>query len=283
MASQNSKSPFVGFNQLAISTWYFEPADSKINGATKSTAQPDLIILSTWMGASPRHILKYTNTYRKLYSTAPLLVLTNNMRDIIVKTSKEHKRNLSAAISVIRGAHQSNPEGNILLHLFSNGGAHHAAQLAKFYRQRYGTPLPVTGIALDSAPGRATYGRSIAAMSIGLPRFILFRLIGLLILHIICIGMWIKHHIFKRENVITRVRRELNDPAFFPIGAKKIFLYSPLDAMVGWEDVERNAKEAEQAGYSVQMVKFDESKHVGHIMEDPERYWGAVRTLLEKQ
>jgi hypothetical protein len=283
MASPNSKSPFVAFNQLAISTWYLDPTDSKTNGTTKSTPQPGLIILSTWMGASPRHILKYTNTYRRLYPASPLLVLTNNMRDIIVKTSKEHKRNLSAAISVIRGAQQSDSGGNILLHIFSNGGAHHAAQLAKFYRLQYGTPLPVTGIALDSAPGRATYGRSIAAMSVGLPRFFLFRFVGLLMLHVICIGMWIKHHILKRENVITRVRRELNDSSLFPVSAKKVYLYSPSDAMVGWEDVERNAKEAEEVGYSVYMAKFDESKHVGHVMEDPERYWGAVGTLLEKQ
>jgi hypothetical protein len=235
------------------------------------------------MGAHPKHILKYINAYRKLYPSSPLMVLTNNMSDIIVKTSKEHKKNLSAAISVIQGAQQSSPDGNILLHIFSNGGAHHASQLAKFYRQQYGTAVPVTGVAFDSAPGRATYGRSIAAMSIGLPSFILFRLVGLLILHIICIGMWIKHHILKRENVITRVRREINDPLLFPIGAKRIYLYSPTDAMVGWRDVERNAKQAEEAGYCVNLVKFDESKHVGHVMEDPERYWDAVADLIEKK
>jgi hypothetical protein len=283
MATPNSKSPFLGFNKLAINTWYLDPTKSEQNGTAKSSSKPDLVVLSTWMSASPKHILKYTHGHRKLYPNAALLVLTNSIRDIIVRSRKDHERHLSAAISVIRSAQQSNPGGNILLHIFSNGGAHHVCQLARFYRQRYGTSLPVTGIVLDSAPGRATYGRSIAAMSIGLPSFLPFRIIGLLMLHLLAISMWVRHHIFKKENVITRVRRELNDPVFFPLSANRVYLYSPTDVMVGWRDVERNAKEAEDSGYRVQLVKFDESKHVGHMMEDPERYWGSIEALVENK
>jgi hypothetical protein len=133
---------------------------------------------------------------------------------------------------------------------------------------------------LDSAPGRATYSRSIAAMSVGLPKFFPIRIIGILILHIVCIVMWLKRHVFGAENVITRVRRELNDPLLFPTEARRVYLYSKTDDMVDWETVEEHALEAEEDGCQVERERFVKSKHVGHMMEDYDRYWGAIGRIV---
>jgi len=180
--------PFPHFNQLAPSTWYYEPLEYPANRTIRQTAQPDLIILSTWMQASPKHILKYINTYQRLYPKSALLVLTNNVVDILFRSRKRHEKHLEAALSAIRGSRNSS--ARIVLHIFSNGGAHQACQLAKFYREKNSAPLPVKGIALDSAPGRSTYRRTIAALSVGLPSFLPFRILGLLVVHGICIILW---------------------------------------------------------------------------------------------
>lgn len=153
-------------------------------------------------------------------------------------------------------------------------------QLAKLYRKYYSQPLPLNGTILDSAPGRATYKRSIAAMSIGLPEFLPLRLFGIMILHIACIAMWLQRHILGGENVITRVRRELNDPLLFPREARRIYLYSKTDEMVDWETVEEHANEAEGEGVHVERERFVKSKHVGHMREDFDRYWGAVGRIV---
>ncbi|TLD32189.1 indole-diterpene biosynthesis protein-like protein PaxU [Venturia nashicola] len=267
------KSPFPNFSQLAPSTWYYQPLGSEVK--PDSSQQLDLVILSTWMGAASKHILKYTAAYQKIYPNASLLVLTNGVQDFF-RTSSHHEQHLRAAISVIRSTHQQNPQAKILLHLFSNGGAHTICQLARFYRKYHSELLPLNGTVLDSAPGRATYKRSIAAMSVGLPSFFPIRIFGILILHIACIVMWLQRYILGRENVITRVRRELNDPLLFPTDARRVYIYSKTDEMVDWETVEEHAAEAEQDGVVVQRERFGNSRHVGHMMEDFDRYWGAI-------
>ncbi|QDS72413.1 hypothetical protein FKW77_009049 [Venturia effusa] len=273
-----AKSPFPNFSQLAPSTWYYQPLLSETK--PESPQQPDLVILSTWMGAASKHILKYVAAYQKIYPNTSILVLTNGVQDIIFRPSSHHEKHLRAAISVIRATRQQNPQARIVLHLFSNGGAHTICQLAKLYRKYYSRPLPLDGTVLDSAPGRATYKRSIAAMSVGLPKFLPVRLLGILILHIACIVMWLQRHVLGRENVITRVRRELNDPLLFPTGARRVYLYSRTDEMVDWETVEEHALEAEEDGVHVERERFGKSRHVGHMMEDFDRYWAAVGRVV---
>ncbi|KAE9987782.1 hypothetical protein EG328_001597 [Venturia inaequalis] len=273
------ESSFPDFSQLALSTWYYQtPLDSQAK--PDSSQQPDLVILSTWMGAAPKHILKYVSAYRKIYPNASLLVLTNGVQDIIFRPSSHYEKHLRAAISVIRSTHQQNPQAKIVLHLFSNGGAHTICQLAKLYRKLCSQPLPLHGTILDSAPGRATYKRSIAAMSVGLPKSFPVRILGILVLHMACIAMWLQRHILGGENVITRVRRELNDPLLFPTGARRVYIYSKTDEMVDWETVEEHASEAEGDGVDVERERFGNSRHVGHMMEDFDRYWGAVGRII---
>jgi len=89
--------------------------------------------------------------------------------------------------------------------------------------------------------------------------------------------MWIRRHVFGSENIITRVRRELNDPLLFPTQARRVYIYSKTDDMVDWETVEEHALEAEEDGVIVEKEMFDKSKHVGHLMADPLRY----RKILE--
>lgn len=272
------KSPFPTFIKLAPSTWYYQSLGSETK--PESSQQPDLIILSTWMGAASKHILKYTAAYQKIYPNASLLVLTNGVQDIIFRPSSHYEKYLRAAISVIRSMHQQNPHAKIVLHLFSNGGAHTICQLAKLYRKYYSQALPLMGTILDSAPGRATYKRSIAAMSVGLPKFFPLRFLGILILHVACIVIWLQRHILGSENVITRVRRELNDPLLFLTEARRVYIYSKTDEMVDWETVEEHADEAEEDGVHVERERFGNSKHVGHMMEDSDRYWGAVGRIV---
>jgi hypothetical protein len=92
--------------------------------------------------------------------------------------------------------------------------------------------------------------------------------------------MWLQRHVFSTENVITRVRRELNDSLLFPTEARRVYLYSKTDEMVDWETVEEHAMEAEEDGCQVERERFGNSKHVGHMMEDYDRYWAAIGRVV---
>lgn len=47
--------------------------------------------------------------------------------------------------------------------------------------------------------------------------------------------------------------------------------------MVGWEDVRSHLEDAGERGYSVGQVLFEQGPHCGLVMEDPNRYWDAVK------
>jgi hypothetical protein len=47
-----------------------------------------------------------------------------------------------------------------------------------------GRALPVTAVVMDSSPGRATYEATVRAFAVALPKNILVRLIGILVLRI---------------------------------------------------------------------------------------------------
>jgi hypothetical protein len=232
------------------------------------------------MGAAPKHILKYIIGYQALFPKSPMLVLTNTLYDIMTRRTRGYKEKLKPALRVIREAAKSKEDPVILLSLFSNGGANLATSLAYFYHQNFNEPFPVSGMVLDSAPGVATYRRSIAAMSVGLPRFILLRILGYIVIHFLCLMMWITHHVFKQENAISQIRKQLVDPTLFPVTAPRVYVYSKTDRMVGWEDVEYNANLAKQNGYTVSTERYENTEHVGHLRQDPQRYWAVVKSAL---
>ena len=47
--------------------------------------------------------------------------------------------------------------------------------------------------------------------------------------------------------------------------------------MIGWTDVQTHLQEARSLGYSAGQVLFEHGAHCGLIMENPGRYWEAVR------
>jgi pimeloyl-ACP methyl ester carboxylesterase len=70
----------------------------------------------------------------------------------------------------------------------------------------------------------------------------------------------------------------MNEPAGTVKGARRCYIYSEEDDVIGWEDVEEHAREAQRNGWDVEFVKFRGSTHVGHFQKDPEKY----RETIEK-
>lgn len=62
---------------------------------------------------------------------------------------------------------------------------------------------------------------------------------------------------------------------------RRVYIYSPTDALVDYKDVETHAAEAETKGFSVALEKFEGSAHVAHLRKDESRYWEIVKRTLE--
>ncbi|KAH6615922.1 hypothetical protein B0J18DRAFT_292489 [Chaetomium sp. MPI-SDFR-AT-0129] len=225
---------------------------------SSEVTSPDVIILTSWTGASAKHVAKYTNEYNALYPGVPILLITTVVADFFLH-STAHKlaalkpavdylllwrsgydaeaaeeaedplqyfyptyaptwstsaSAMSSASSVLsrpyssrsvsttataaipsfttaterqrnpRQGHRQPP--SVLLHAFSEGGAHKAVLLARAYRAAAtaaaqskgengdgsGVPkIPVRALLLDSTPGTPSFARMTTAFARAMPGY----------------------------------------------------------------------------------------------------------------
>ncbi|KAK5112739.1 hypothetical protein LTR62_003837 [Meristemomyces frigidus] len=240
--------------------------------STTSTEGPKLIILCAWFRARPKHIGKYTTTYRIKFPLARILVLDTQ------------QRRLGPAIEVLQSAVVQKGEadfrGKVVLHAFSNGGSNTAVQLASAWHQLTETPLPLMGMVLDSCPGSDSLSLAAHAILLSFPRkhgwwvavMVYFVVLPMMIAPKLLLG---------RRNVIEVLRAGLNDPALFAVErVARTYIYSKADLLVPFQVVEEHVAEAREKRYEVSSVGFEGSAHVAHVNDDGERYWYAVEEVV---
>ena len=280
--SQRAAPDFQGFHRLSANTWYLKAQENSLGSrATISEATPALLILSTWMDASPRHIAKYIAGYRIIYPKAALVVITNAMPDVTYRREKVQRDRLRPVLAIVEGmqSESSTPNSRMLLHIFSNGGVNQACTLAKMYREEHSAPLPVTGMILDSCPGKPDYLSGLAAFSVGLPKAGPFRFILISLIHILLMFFYILNRLLPNRNLLESLRQRLNDSALFPLRTPRAYFYSKTDKMVRWEHIDSHAMDARKLSWQVNQEMFDGSAHVGHLVSDSTRYWKSVQNI----
>ena len=115
----------------------------------------------------------------------------------------------------------------------------------------------------------------------GLPKNPVAHSIGSGLLHIL-LGVWFCYvYLTGNEQIVDTVRKGLNDTDLFSTAASRLYVYSVADKLIFWQDVEAHATEAETKGYKVQTVKYLESGHTAHLLQDEKRYWNAVSGLWD--
>jgi hypothetical protein len=230
------------------------------------------------MGAAPRPIAKYIAGYQALFPRTPILLIRNEISDIMYRSKRTQINHLQPALAVMEKAKET-PSSRILLHVFSNGGSIQARILSQMYKIKHNAPLPITGMVLDSCPGLEDFKTSFNAFTVGLPKFWLIRALAVGAVCLFFLFHFIANRVFRKEPFLRKLRRNLNDPSLFPVSAPRVYLYSKADAMIRWRDVESHAAEAAAKGWSVKTELFEESKHVGHMVVDAQRYWNDVNSV----
>ncbi len=138
--------------------------------------------------------------------------------------------------------------------------------------------LPAKVIVFDSCPGRPTVTKAWAAMSIGLPRGFLWYPAAASIfvfLGVIAIGKY-------GLNIPTFIDRnfpKLNDWTLVDREAKRLYVWSEADRIVGSRDPKEHARLAREEGVQVETLEEMETGHMQAHVKDQERYWAAVASL----
>ena len=278
MAS-NPDAPLAPFARLGPSVFLQDPAD------TGDESDRPVIFLAFWMNAPPRALAKYVVEYRRMVPSARIIFIRSSSNDFFLHSSaKAQRERVGPAVQALRAS--ATPENPVLMHLFSNGGLSSTTHLLQAYRDATGTPLPISSMIVDSAPGTASMKGAIRAFSFALPQMWILRLIGKSFLWLSLILVKMVHAITRSPDPISRARKVINDTTLVrAVNAKNIptrcYIYSDADDLVDWRDVESHASESAASGWVVRRERFQGSPHVGHMRAAPDRYWGIVREYLD--
>ncbi|CEO59189.1 hypothetical protein PMG11_03872 [Penicillium brasilianum] len=254
-------------------------------------ASPSLVILCTWVGgATPRRINKYLAQYRAFFPTSSLLLITTNVSDAAFRPLRWIRANLKPARDAInrimgREIGQNTVEPNsrqrgILLHLFSHGGGNIASQLALSMKSE-----PDRGalffsnlrtLILDCCPGDDAFERMYAASRVSVPQTPIAQFFGKTVMYpALAVANGFQHVGLARA--VRDLRNLLNAPSTFGSTPRRLYIYSKEDIVIGWKDVQSHLEDAHNQGYPVGQVCFEQGPHCGLVMEDPNRYWAAVK------
>jgi Eukaryotic protein of unknown function (DUF829) len=163
-----------------------------------------------------------------------------------------------------------------LIHLFSNGGALGLVDLCTIFKLETGHILAIQAIVLDSSPGYPNFRENWNAISMVLPKFSMFYYPSATLLVVILGWVWIRVNVLGLSMLANSTGGKINDVGLVDGEAKRIYVYSTIDALVGWRDAEKHVEGARKNGTEVTMLKEYTTKHVQHLALDGERYWETV-------
>ena len=285
----------LDFKSLTDSIHLYKPSSS----APAESTDPGLVIICSWAFAQDKHIVKYLKGYQQLYQHAQLLLIQNSIYNMMVRPDSWQTSLFEPAIYAIKDYISSvgSQESRILLHLFSNGGAHTTVQLSQFYAESSisalrSPQLPVDALILDSSPSLPNPVLGVKALTQGLPRIPGLSIISPILLHATLASTYTLHKLGISEFAMSKLWRMLKDPygAFAKATIPRTYIFSDTDEMIEEKDIKLHAQETSQAmkdagmknaGKRITCEEFKGTKHVNHMASNPERYWGIVKTTWE--
>ena len=273
------ESPLAPFAKLADSVYIQDPTDSS------DKANQQVIFIAFWMNAPPRALAKYVIEYRRLVPSARIIFVRSSSNDFFFRLRTQTRRAcIAPAVEAMRGL--VTPENPVFVHLFSNGGLLNTTHLLQTWKSATGSPLPISAMIFDSAPGSPSLRSGLKAFSFALPQMWILRLLGKSLLFVVLVLFRLIHALKIFPDPISLAREVVNDSSMVraanPEGKlARCYIYSDTDDLVDWRDSESHALEAEAKGWVVRRELFKGSPHVGHMRAEPVRYWGIVKEYLE--
>ena len=286
-----STSLLAAFERLSPSSYLYIPPQvgPQARPSRGSVSHPSLIILMTWMSASPMHISKYIKEYQARFPNSCILTITSDPADYLLRPTFVRRRCIAPAVkAIVASCYPSAPSTraevlatpDIILHVFSNGGCYQALNLLTTYQllSRPCHVFPQHLTILDSCPGRGTFALSVRALSSALPQQRQMRFLLSVFVYVIVSAYWLALVPWGTQDPIERTRRRLNDRQIVQGEVLRKYLYSDVDTMVPSREVVLHARDAEDNGFKFELERFKGTAHCAHIRADGgQRYWAIVQ------
>lgn len=301
MSRESGKAQSTGFRLLSRSISLYEPGEP---------AKGQLIILATWLGGTAKHIAKYISLYKSLAPKAKILLIQAPMGSFLAPYPIQ-RRNIRPAIGPIAQVLQecgysakssskhhdsthsvSGPQ--ILLHIFSNGGANNVQQLLQVWKSEIGSPLPLSGLIIDSALAVGGCRQNFRGFQQSIPNGLMFRLVGpvaasyaLLVLEIsIALGRYPRPETAMRQCVLDETLVQVgwpknpSDDSPKPGKTKRIcYFASTADQNTPFQDIISHSQQAKARGWDVDMHLWHDTPHCNHLGKHEQEYVEAVKNM----
>jgi hypothetical protein len=243
----------------------------------------------SWGDGLPKHVVKYCDGYRALYPRAKIIAILSPIGKAVFSGLEARAK---AFVPIIYNLFPStelpaNPP-SILAHAMSNTGAVNFYATVYAFTQLHGKPFPHKLIVMDSTPGSTDFnldnlGRWSRAMALGTAGYFPWPFS-------VTQGIWAASisassavgYLVGSESAGGWSAKAALDLTYEPRRARKLYMYSKEDDLIGWEDIEDHASKAREAGWKTDVEVFQGTGHVGHMRKHPEQYWGCISQSWER-
>ncbi|KAL3421492.1 Transmembrane protein 53 [Phlyctema vagabunda] len=272
--------PLDSFSRLSRYVSLYTPPTSAIQSVqTSSPLPPTTIVFGAWLNAHPRHIAKYTETYKTVYPNARIILITNVSNEFLFTRTLQRQKNVDAAVTTLLAS----PDERLLVHACSSGGAKRLFDVSARYAARTGKPLPAKALVFDSAPGYPHVVSGARALLVEgrkmnwllwVPYAFLVITIQLIIVFILnCTPFW--------KGLALAPREGINDKRLLSKDCVRGYVYSEADDVVEYQDVEEHIAQAREKSLKVEVLKVVGAPHVKMYLGKggEEAYWGFVKDI----
>lgn len=286
-----------GFTALTDQIYVREPAAAVVgadgNGAVlpeeDSSNHPDVVMVYGWGDGLPKHVAKYTDGFRVLFPRAKQIIC---LSPIAKAMFSEHQQRSESMMPIIKAIF---PEGSekqgklkILAHTMSNTGAVNYASMLNIYQQTHNAPFPHDLLIMDSTPGSTDFTRDnlvrwSRAMALGTANWFPwpFAVTQSIWAVSLCIN-WAIGKVKGTESAGAWSRKNSNNTEHATKDARRLYMYSKEDDLIGWEDIVSHAAESRRLGWEADVEAFEGSGHVGHMRKHTDQYWKAILDSWER-
>lgn len=281
------KAPSIeGFDALSDQVFVRDgDADATSNGA----ANPDIVAIYGWGDGLPQHVAKYADGYRKLFPRAKQVVVLSPIAKAMFTSRGQRRGHMTPVVNYLFGSPDGKvagvaPSGSkILIHAMSNTGAINYAATLDAYLERFKTAMSHKLIVMDSTPGGtnltwANLKRWSRAMALGTAKwfpwpFVVTQSIWGFFLLLNSLYLWVRR--LQHAGAWSRVASK--QEAYATKDARRLYMYSKEDDLIGYKDIVEHADDSKKLGYAVDTKEFYGSGHVGHMRMHADEYWASIQ------
>lgn len=281
-----------GFTAVSDQVLVREPSASDGPApAPLPAGHPGTVLVYGWGDGLPKHVAKYADGFRVLYPHTRQVVILSPISKALFSDLQKRSEAMLPVIKAIwpdGPPAEDTPGPTVLAHTMSNTGAVNYAATLYAFRQLYDRALPHQLLVMDSTPGStdvtgANLVRWSRAMALGTAAwfpwpFVVTQSIWAVALAINGFYEWL----IGRKSAGAWSRVAANDTTYELKSARKMYIYSKEDDLIGWEDIELHVAETRKLGWTADVEVFDGSGHVGHMRKAPEQYWKAIMESWER-